>query len=90
MSLIRNTLQRTIALAVIVVLASLAIAAPAEAGCAREWEACGDCATKALYAAIFDLDLKALNDAYVDGIDCHIDFIHCLMFGHHHKSKCSV
>ncbi len=88
MRLIRNTLQRTIVLAVIVVLTSLAIAAPAEAGCLREWEACGDCAEKALWNAIFDLDFGAMDDAYVDGLDCHIDFIHCVLFDRHHQYRC--
>ncbi len=89
MRLIRNTLRRTIALAIIVVLTSLAIAAPVEAGCLREWEACGDCATKALYAAIFALDIEAFEDAYVDGLDCDIDVIHCLMFDRHHEYECA-
>ena len=89
MKLIRITLQRTIVLALIVVLTSLAIAAPAEAGCLREWEACGDCAEQALWKAIFDLDFEGLGDAYVDGLDCHIDLIHCLMFDRHHQYKCT-
>ena len=88
MNLLRNTLQRAIALAIIVVLASLASAAPAEAGCLREWDACGDCAKKAMYAALKKLDFGAFEDAYVDGIDCDIDVIHCLMYDHHHTYKC--
>jgi len=88
MNLFRSTLQRAIALAIIVVLASLASAAPAEAGCLREWDACGDCAKRALYAALVNLDFEAFEDAYVDGIDCDIDVIHCLMFDRHHTYKC--
>lgn len=90
MNLFRNTLQRTVALAIIVVLTSLASAAPAEAGCLREYDACGDCAKKAMYAALWDLDFGALEDAYLDGVDCDIDVIHCLMFGQHHKYKCGI
>ncbi len=90
MRLIRNTLQRTIALAIIVVLTSLALAAPAEAGCVAEWEACGDCAKRSLYEALTNLDFGALEDTFVEGIDCHIDFIHCLMFGHHHEYVCGA
>ncbi len=88
MKLVRNNLVRTIALAVIAILVTLTAASPAEAGCMREYDDCGHCARSAMFEAIFELDLGALHDAYLDGIDCDIDFVHCLMFAHHHQYEC--
>ena len=88
MRFVRNNLVRTIALAVITILATLTASSPAEAGCMREYDDCGHCARTAMLDAVLDLDLRGLHDAYLDGIDCDIDFVHCLMFAHHHQYEC--
>lgn len=67
-----------------------ALAAPAEAGCAREWQKCGDCAERAFWSAVRRLDYGGASDAYVDAVDCDIDFYHCLVFAHHHTYICAV
>jgi hypothetical protein len=67
-----------------------ALAAPAEAGCLREWESCGACATKAYWRAVRNLDGKGAADAFTDAIDCDIDLFHCIAMAVHHNYVCAV
>ena len=84
----QGTLHRMMAVA-IVALAALAIATPAAAGCMMEFDDCGECARQMLYDAIWDISLEGIEDAWLYGIDCEIDFVHCLLFAHHHEYDCS-
>lgn len=68
----------------------LALPGSATAGCLREFGNCGDCAEQALGKAIRDLDIGGIADAYVDGIDCDLDLMHCLVWGHHHTYDCGL
>jgi len=81
---------RITAVAMAVVLVSVAGAAPAAAGCLKEYGECGDCAEKALIGAIWDLDLGGMLDAYVDAMDCDIDLAHCLVYDSHHNYECGI
>ncbi len=81
----RHALALSLAIAV---LASLP--GSATAGCLREFGECGDCAEKALKEAIWDLDLGGITDAWIDGIDCDLDFYHCLVWGQHHSYGCGL
>jgi len=67
-----------------------ALVAPAEAGCLREWEGCGECATRAYWRAIRNLDLKGVGEAFTDGVDCDIDLFHCVAMAVHHTYVCAV
>jgi hypothetical protein len=67
-----------------------ALAAPAEAGCIREWEGCGVCATRSYWRAIRNLDLKGAGHAFADAIDCDIDMFHCVAMAVHHNYVCAV
>ena len=71
-------------LAVIAVVAGLATGADA-AGCLREFGQCGDCAEDKLWEGIRNVDLSKVADAYVDGLDCEIDLMHCILYAHHHS-----
>ena len=77
--------------ALITTLALLpAFAAPAQAGCLREWEGCGDCARRAYWRAVRNLDLKGVGDAFTDAVDCDIDLFHCISMAVHHTYVCAV
>jgi hypothetical protein len=67
-----------------------ALSAPAEAGCLREWQQCGDCAERAFWAAVRRLDPGDAADAWVDALDCDIDLYHCISMAHHHEYICAV
>ena len=67
-----------------------ALVAPAQAGCLREWEKCGDCATRAYWRAVRNLDLGAAGDAFVDALDCDIDLFHCMAMAVHHTYTCAA
>lgn len=67
-----------------------AIAAPAEAGCLREWQGCGECAQRAYWRALSRLDMKGAGEAFVDAIDCDIDLFHCVAMAVHHTYVCAV
>jgi hypothetical protein len=75
---------------VLAVVMTFASAMPAAAGCLLEYDSCGDCARKHLRDAILGLDVDGLEDAYLEGIDCDIDFVHCLLFGMHHDYGCGI
>jgi len=67
-----------------------ALAAPAEAGCIREWQGCGECASKAYWRALRRLDPKGAGEAFADAIDCDIDLFHCVAMAVHHNYVCAV
>ncbi len=67
-----------------------ALVAPAQAGCLREWEGCGNCATRAYWRAVRNLDGKGMGDAFVDALDCDIDLFHCIAMAVHHNYVCAV
>ena len=67
-----------------------AFTAPAEAGCLREWEGCGECANRAYWRALRNLDLKGAGEAFTDAIDCDIDLYHCVAMAVHHNYVCAV
>ena len=76
---------------ILLVTASLvSLPGTAAAGCLREFGNCGDCAEAALRSAIWSLDLGGIADAYVDGIDCDLDLMHCILWGQHHNYSCSI
>ena len=79
------------ALALLLVAATmLALPASATAGCLREFGDCGDCAEQALARAFWNLDPGGMADAWVDGIDCDIDLMHCMLWGQHHDYECGI
>jgi len=75
---------------VLAVVITLANAMPAAAGCMVEYDKCGDCARKHLRDAILSLDFGGLEDAYLEGVDCDIDMVHCVMLGMHHDYQCGI
>lgn len=78
-----------IAIIALTFFVSLAGALPASAGCLRAYGECGRCARKALMDAIWDIDVIGVTDAYVDGADCDIDLVHCLLYADHHTYSCN-
>ena len=80
-----RSILRTAAIALVATLSLLAAVAPANAGCLREYGNCGDCARAAIWRAIFDFEFEDATDAWVDGIDCDIDLLHCLLYDNHHE-----
>jgi hypothetical protein len=62
-----------------------ALVAPAEAGCLREWEGCGGCASKAYWRALRRLDIRGMGDAFTDAVDCDIDLFHCVAMAVDHN-----
>ena len=78
--------------AVIVLLTAAVLSLPgaAAAGCLKEFGKCGDCAEQALERAFWDLDFGGMADAYVDGIDCDLDLMHCIMWAQHHDYGCGI
>ena len=66
------------------------LASSASAGCLREWQDCGECATKAFWRAMGRLDPGGAMDAYVDAVDCDIDLFHCVVLAVHHNYVCAV
>lgn len=88
MKLASNRLRPAVVALLTATVLSLPVAA--SAGCLKEFGECGDCAEKALERAIWDLDLGGMADAYVDGIDCDIDLMHCLLMGQHHTYSCGI
>ena len=90
MRLVLKKRRTLLALMVLVLIASFASAAPAHAGCAKEYDDCGKCARKMFYDAVMNLSFGELNDAYIYGIDCDIDMIHCLLFAKNHSYECGA
>jgi hypothetical protein len=84
-----NTLRPTVAV-LMAAATFLALPGSAAAGCLKEFGQCGDCAEQALGRALWDLDPGGIADAYVDGIDCDIDFFHCMLWGQHHSYSCGA
>jgi hypothetical protein len=78
--------------AALVVLVGVGLAAPAvsQAGCLTELDDCGDCASKMLVEAIRDKNLGDLQDAYLYGLDCELDFLHCVFYAKNHTYSCST
>jgi hypothetical protein len=78
--------------AAILVAAATVLSLPssAAAGCLREFGDCGDCAEAALGRAFWSLDLGGVADAWVDGIDCDLDLMHCILWGQHHDYDCGI
>ena len=75
----------------VVVLALVAMATPASAlGCLTEFDDCGRCAEEMLFDAIRDLSPGDAIRAYVYGIDCEIDLIHCMLYADHHTYSCGA
>jgi len=74
----------------LVTIVGLVAAGPASAGCLREFGKCGDCAERAMNAALWDLDPGGVLDAYVDGVDCDIDLLHCIVYDSHHSYSCGT
>jgi len=74
----------------LVTIIGFAAAGPASAGCLREYGRCGDCAERAMSAAIWDLDARGVLDAYVDAVDCDIDLLHCILYDSHHSYSCGA
>ncbi len=68
----------------------LSFPSSAAAGCLREFGDCGDCAEQALLEAIWSLDPGGVADAWVDGIDCDLDLMHCILWGQHHEYECGL
>ncbi|MGD8331416.1 MAG: hypothetical protein PVJ49_18430 [Acidobacteriota bacterium] len=75
---------------VLAVVMTLAGTLPAAAGCLSEYDQCGTCARRHLRDAVLDLDAGGIEDAFLEGLDCDIDFVHCLLFGHHHDYTCGL
>lgn len=88
---IPRTRPGIVAMALIAALA-IGLVAPGAtlAGCLTEFNDCGDCAHKLLFEALRNLRFGDAADAYVYGLDCEIDLVHCLAFAHHHTYECSV
>lgn len=80
---------RIAAVGLLVGVLALAAAPAAEAGCLSEYRTCGECAHKRFKGAVWNLDLDEMNRAFEDALDCDIDLVHCLTFGHHHQYSCA-
>ena len=82
---INTTKTRCALMAIAVTALTAGLAAPADAGCLREYGSCGDCAERKLWRAFRSLNFRKAAEAYVDAADCDIDLFHCLLYAHHHK-----
>lgn len=81
---------RPAAVILLITAALVSVPGSASAGCLREFGACGDCAEAAMGRAIWSLDFGGIADAYVDGIDCDLDLMHCILWGAHHNYSCAI
>ncbi len=90
MSRVPKTMFRVAAIVLAAALGLLSGVAPASAGCLRDYGKCGDCARQAMIDAFWELSIGDAMDAYVDGIDCDIDLLHCILYDSHHSYGCGV
>jgi hypothetical protein len=90
MSCAPRTTFRVAAIVLAAALTLLSGAAPASAGCLKEYGRCGDCARDAMMDAIRNLSIRDAMDAYVDGADCDIDLLHCILYDNHHSYECGI
>ena len=67
---------------------ALALSSSADGGCLVEFETCGQCASRHMYEAISNLDFGEVMDAQIEGWDCEIDLVHCILYAHHHDYSC--
>jgi len=81
--------NRIAAVGLLVGILALGAVPAAEAGCLSEFRTCGDCAEQRFDNAFWNADFGEMTRAFEDALDCEIDLVHCITFGHHHQYSCA-
>lgn len=86
----RSRWAHAVVAAMIVVGIAVAPEPAFAAGCLTEFADCGDCAEAMLLDAIREVDPGDMIRAYLYGVDCEIDFVHCMLYADHHSYGCDA